>query len=189
MREIYERSNECNPVKGHDLLLLLFPSKDPVCKAFIRSLLCTLAYIIDESHYWSSASASTDAILDCPVLVANTRARRLEPELKRAIGKEIGARTGGATAGKFHKTMGRFRQWSKARFGVKVCANAHGGRLKSYRLHSRVIMHHTKVKQISIAMDGTRKGHRNYLYCALYAPRVKQAVWLPPQVTRVSSGV
>eukprot|EP00974_Lingulodinium_polyedra_P091876 8904909-Lingulodinium_polyedra.AAC.1 len=39
-----------------------------------------------------------------------------------------------------------------------------------------------KVAVLSVALDGTRMDQRDTLYCALYAPSLRLAMWAPPVV-------
>ena len=178
-RQYFDRTKDINLIHILTFMQVLFACRSPLVVSIVRSMIISIAYLLDTSlPVW--AEASTDALIDCPVPVAHKRSRRIDPSLKRAIGHAIAQRVGGATAGKMHQTMSRFRKRGAKRFGVEICSSAVGGRVRSYIRNGKEKMH--KQRHVSISLDGTRMSGKDTLYCALYAPRLKQAVWLPPQV-------
>ena len=130
-RQYFDRTKDINLIHILTFMQVLFACRSPLVVSIVRSMIISIAYLLDTSlPVW--AEASTDALIDCPVPVAHKRSRRIDPSLKRAIGHAIAQRVGGATAGKMHQTLSRFRKWGAKRFGVEICSNAVGGRVRSY---------------------------------------------------------
>ena len=145
-----------------------------------RSLVVTIAYLLDRTDMWSNASV--DALMDTPVPKAVKRSRRLSEPFRRALGEAIAKRLGGTTPGKVVSTLQRYRRWGPSKFMIKPATNALRGRVRSYIRECKTIFSTDRCRHISYACDGTRMGQKDIMYSSLFAPELNRAAWLPPQV-------
>ena len=72
------------------------------------------------------------------------------------------------------------------KFGVKLTESSLGGRVLSYIRNGRSDFATTKVRQLSVAMDGTNMGGQRHTLCRYFLPQLNKALWCPPQVRRAS---
>mgnify|MGYP006875406053 CR=1 FL=1 len=122
-----------------------------------------------------------------PVPMGPHRARRIDPELKKAIGEQVGQGDMGKTGGMLARSLARARRWPMKKISEKVANNAIGIRVAAYAQEARVVFAPENVSIVSMALDGTRMGGRDTLYSVLYSPERNVAAWAPPQAPRTDT--
>ena len=144
-----------------------------------RSLVMCLAWLVDRSDLWEGASS--DALLDAPVVTGAKRVRRLDPNLVRAVAQEAGRRTSGRTGGAVSKSLHRFRRWGSTHLGVTVANAAGARRVWEYWRAVRRAFHQPDLSTVSVCLDGTRMSGKDTLYITVCLPEAGIAAWCPPQ--------
>ena len=176
----FTRGVASNVLSIVDFMVAMFPLSGEMPRNVVRSLICTVAFLIEHSGMW--ICASPDALLHAPVPAGTKRSKRLDDNLKRAVGEVIAIGEGGKTAGKVVGTLARFRRWGSNRFGVRPATNAMAGRVASYFCNIHAELHPERCTQLAIAVDGTRMGGKGVLFFSCYSPAIDKAFGAPPQV-------
>ena len=179
-KEVYKPTGGENNICILKFLQLICTVVDPVAKALVRSLLCSLAFLLDASPLF--ATSQDDALCVAPVPMGARRARRIDDNLRREVGREVGRGISGRTAGTVTATMQRFRRWKTRRFGTKPASNAVSGRVKSYIRESKNKMGGRSGRKVCVAFDGTRMGQQDVMHSAVHSVGAGLPAWAPPQV-------
>ena len=143
-----------------------------------RSLICWLAWAIEQGPYWDMGS--DDALMSAPVL-RSQRARRLNPTLQDAVAQ---AAASGEMARSGRKVVQQLRKylWHGAQKIADSTANAMmATRVWRYCNQGRHEFAKHKVRIVSVSFDATRMDGKDTLYLNMYAPALQKAMWLPPQ--------
>ena len=163
-----------------DLVIWLVRTGLDSAKVIVRSLLCWLGWQMENSNLW--ASASTDALLDAPVVRGLRRDRRLGKAFLRAVAQAMAEGAWSRTPGRIGWAISRFRKCQNLVVEGAAVRSQEAKELFLYREHSQTVMSALKEPIISFVCDGTRMGQRDYLFSAAYAPTQKLAFWCSPQV-------
>ena len=123
-----------------------------------------------------------DPLLDAPVPMATTRARRIDPVLKSALARE--ACEGGLvrTGAKATALLHRIRRWGKRRVGASTGNQTIQLRVGQYARAAEDEFSRPEHNVLSVAMDASRVSGKDTLYLAVFSPKTQKAFWAPPQV-------
>ena len=102
--------------------------------------------------------------------VGRKRARRIDPQLRQAIGAEVGQDTMGRSGGAFARSLARARMWPCRRIGDAFANNAMAVRVQSYVTDMAAVFSVQRTSVISMALDGTRMNGKDTLYAAMFSP-------------------
>ena len=181
--EVHWRGNPPEEFVSIVALLIWLIQAGRVFKAMFKSLCDFVAFVIERGPHYDRCS--DDALLHAPVPKGPTRARRLDPQLRDAVGHMLSKGELGRTGSQCSALLARVRKWKVKAFGPTSADRAMEDRVAWYYHESQQFFSRGDLGIVSCALDATRMNYRDTLYCALYSPHLKLATWCPPQAKRL----
>ena len=133
-------------------------------------------------YHHPSWSAATEDPLQVPVLRGPTRARRIEPRLKQAVGQEAAKGAVARSASRLALAITRFKSW---RIKARTATDWAGQHVPHLLGHCRAVLASEGcLGVVSVSCDATRLGKRDWLWTALHKPALGCTVWCAPQALR-----
>ena len=163
-----------------DLLIFLSSSSGSGMEWLFLDLMSWIAFHIECGPWWGEMSE--DAIVDAPVPMATSRARRIDPVLKGQLAKTGNEGTLVRSGGKAVALLHRIRKWKINRMGRTMGNDSVTFRQGQYAKAGRAVFDPTRCNIICLSLDASRVSGKDTLYVAMFAPQLGKAMWCPPQV-------